>query len=79
MIAAAPGLMIYKPTLLLCGCAAFAGAAYVPAATTRASAAVSKSASRAGLVVADAEFDPSLMLGPGQKFGPEKPAHPAEK
>ena len=34
---------------------------------------------RAPVVSMDGEFDPSLMLGPGQKFGPTAPAHPAEK
>ena len=50
-----------------------ASAAYVPTAPRRVVGA------RAARVAMDAEFDPSLMLGPGQKFGPTAPAHPAEK
>ena len=62
---------------ILCGSAALAGA-YMPPTVGRPASTAAKSA-RSGLIVADGEFDASLMLGQGQKFGPTAPAHPAEK
>ena len=63
-------------SLRLVAIAASAGAAYIPAVPVRSPAAANV---RVGRIVADGEFDPSLMLSPGQKFGPEAPAHPAKK
>jgi len=60
-------------TALLCG-TALAGAAYLPAVAR----APLPAAGRARVRM-DGEFDPSLYLGEGQKYGPTAPAHPAEK
>ena len=59
--------------MLALGCTTVALAAYVPAVGR------TVVAGRASPISMDAEFDPSLYLGPGQKYGPTAPAHPATK
>ena len=71
-----------RPSLvvLLIGYVAHASAAYLPAAAGgRLTDHVVAAAARSGVARMYDDFDPDMMLGPGQKFGPTLPAHPADK
>ena len=56
-----------------------AGAYMAPGAARVGSPMHSAAVTRVGRVAMDGEADGDFGLGPGQKFGPTSPAHPAEK